>query len=756
MTLNLSESTWLKPSLILCGLLAACVLWAYLGGGIFMVANQHKFGDATPLTMYQYWVYYGAHNSVKLWLSISAGLAFVVTVAPILLFFAPAKRSLFGDARWAKASDIRKAGLLGTKGIIVGRHLSSYLMFEGSQHVIMSAPTRSGKGVGIVIPNLLNWPDSVVVLDIKQENHGITSGYRHKHGQPCFLFNPAAADYRTHRYNPLAYVSDDPNFRIDDLQKIANMLFPDQQGVDPIWTATPRSLFLGIALYLLETPGKLVTLGQVLRESLADGDGAKYFASLIAVRSLGERVQQTSAQDAEQNAVRDVDAILADKSKAPEHHPRLTEMAVWAKLSAAYRNAVAKRVEELRQTNPSTPHLLSLAAAVPVDTASCSVGKALSSACVRALNSYISIAAETTRAGIMTGFRSRLELWYNPLIDAATSANDFDLRELRKKRMSIYLGVTPDNLDRLAPLLNLFFQQLIDLNTRELPEHNPSLKYQCLILADEFTAMGKIQILSKGISYIAGYGLRMLPIIQSPAQLVEVYGEHAAQTFTTNHALQVIFPPKASEDKTAEAISKWLGYQTVKGVSESKGKSMFSKREKSESTSDQRRALLLPQEITSLGKAREIVVVEDCPPILAHKIRYYEDRTFLVRLKSISPSLAQLGRKKPTEAELKAVVRKGELAVAVPLIDVMAHEKSVGSDTLANASVPPVFGNGGTQITVVERPVTASDVPHLDKLSLSDFVVDFSSVEKPAKGTLDEAALQAYADRLCREAGIAV
>ncbi|MGC6756741.1 type IV secretory system conjugative DNA transfer family protein, partial [Escherichia coli] len=83
------------------------------------------------------------------------------------------------------------------------------------------------------------------------------------------------------------------------------------------------------------------------------------------------------------------------------------------------------------------------------------------------------------------------------------------------------------DLERLAPLINLFFQQVIDLNTRELPEQNPDLKYQVLMLMDEFTAMGKVNILSKGISYVAGYGLRMLPIIQSPAQLRETYGHDA-------------------------------------------------------------------------------------------------------------------------------------------------------------------------------------------------------------------------------------
>ncbi len=671
MTLNLSAHSWLKPTLIFTAIVAVIGVWAYLAGGIFLLAFGRDFNDASPLTLYQYGYHYGTEPAVERWLYIASAISLALLLSPGLLFLSPNKRSLFGDARFATGREIRKAGLFGDRGIIVGSFgffRRRYLIFGGSQHAIMSAPTRSGKGVGVVIPNLLHWPDSVVVLDIKQENWAITSAFRRKCGQPCYLFNPAATDYRTHRYNPLAYISADPNFRIDDVQKIANMLFPDQPGTDVIWTATPRSLFLGVVLFLFETPGKLTTLGQVLRESLADGDGATYFARIINERAGGDN--------------------------------------------------------------------------------------ALSGACVRALNSYISIASENTRSGIMTSFRSRLELWMNPLVDAATSANDFDLRDVRKKRMSIYVGVTPDNLERLAPLLNLFFQQLIDLNTRELPERNPALKYQCLLLPDEFTAMGKIACLSKGISYIAGYGLRMLPIVQSPAQVIDTYGEQAAKTFTQNHALQIVFPPKASDVDTAEAVSRWLGYQTVKGTSESKGKNWFSKKQKTESVSDQKRALLLPQEITALGKKRQLVVMEDVPPILATKIKYYEDAVFIDRLKSVSPSLNALGNRLPKEAHLKLVVMIGELSAKVPVIDVEEHNRLVSGETTTKAVAPRQGGE--TKTVKVERAFTADDIPKLDKLSLADFAVDFSAVKKPQPGELDEAALHAYADSLCQQVGIHV
>ncbi|WP_196491518.1 type IV secretory system conjugative DNA transfer family protein [Burkholderia diffusa] len=758
MTLNLNGNAWAKPALIVGGLLLTIGLWAYLAGGIFLVSQARKFDDATPLTLYQYWYYYGEHKAVQKWLYISGGLSLAALLAPFLFFFAPAKRSLFGDARFASASEVKKAGLFGEKGIIVGRMGNwfsgyRYLMFPGSQHAIISAPTRSGKGVGIVIPNLLNWPDSIVVLDIKQENWDITSGYRRKHGQACFLFNPAAVDYRTHRYNPLAYVSEDPNFRIDDVQKIANMLFPDQPGTDVIWTATPRALFLGVVLYLIETPGKLVTLGQVLRESLADGDGSKYFAGIINMRALGARIRQTADDAATRQAASDLDAVLADKGKAPEHHPRMAEMAVWFDQCPAYSKALRERIEALKAKDAKTPDVPAILAAMEYDRASVGVGQALSGACVRALNSYISIASDNTRAGVMTSFRSRLELWNNPLVDAATSANDFDLRDVRKKRMSIYLGVTPDNLERMAPLLNLFFQQLIDLNTRELPQQNKAIKYTCMLLMDEFTAIGKIPILSKGISYIAGYWLRMMPIIQSPAQVVEVYGKDAAQTFTTNHALQIIYPPKASETQTAKDISEWLGYQTVKGKSESKGKGVFSKKSQSESLSDQRRALLLPQEITGLKKGKEIVVMEDVPPILGKKVMYFQDHAFVDRLKSVSKSLAALGKKIPKQSQLEAAAMNGELGAPVPHIDLEAHHQLVGGDAPTTVTLPSA---GGTKTITVERPVTADDMPQLAMLSLEAFAVDFSKIDKPQAGALDEQALLAYADDLCRQAGINV
>ena len=745
MTQNISESFWAKTSIAILLLLAMTGVWAYLSGAFLLLAFHKDYNSANLITYYQYWYHYRTDKAVEKWLLITGGVSFAFVMSPLLVFLIPSKRSLFGDARFAKNSEIRKSGLLGEKGLIVGKYAGRYLMLAGQQHVIMSAPTRSGKGVGVVIPNLLNWPDSVVVLDIKQENWNITSGYRRKYGQACYLFNPAATDYRTHRYNPLHYINSDPNFRIDDVQKIANMLFPDQVGTDVIWTATPRSFFLGVVLYLIETPGKLVTIGQVLRESLVDGDGSHYFARIINARAAGEKADKWTEGEAVQQVADDVMTFRADAGNVRQAKI-IESMAINAFINAVYQ-------KKLEDSAPDASTVVRTHKLRDIEKAAASVRKALSPVCVRALNSFISISSENTRAGVITSFRSRLELWMNPLVDAATSANDFDLRDIRKKRMSIYLGVTPDNLERLAPLMNLLFQQLIDLNTRELPNQNKSLKFPCLLLMDEFTAIGKMGILSKGISYIAGYGLRMMPIIQSPSQLMEVYGKDAAQTFTTNHALQIVFPPKASETQTAKDISEWLGYQTVKGVSESKGTEIFSKRNKSENISDQRRALMLPQEITGLGQDKELVILENVPPILAKKIVYYKSADYVDRLKLVSASLGRLGKKLPNQHQMDHAINRGELAADVPLINLEEYHKLVGGD---NEPVTVAIPQQQTtaQTVTIKRDATPTDIPLLDTFSVTGFDAKFTDIPIPAKGAMDIGALNAYAVIRCLEAGV--
>ncbi|MFH0134842.1 type IV secretory system conjugative DNA transfer family protein [Variovorax sp. VaC1] len=565
----------------------------YIAGAIYFLLNKTAPEDLSLDTWWTYWGWYKDDPVQHKRLQLAAGVAFVaVYLVPLFVLGAVRNgaRSLHGDARFATSGEVRTAGLYGEAGIIVGKYQGQYLMFGGQQFVLLAAPTRSGKGVAIVLPNLLNYNGSVVVLDVKLENFKFTSGFRAKHGHEVFLFSPFAEDCKSHRWNPLDGINRNRNFRVGDILAIGQALYPGDNAKDSFWNDQARSLFLGLVLYLMDTPELPCTLGEVLRQSSGKGRPIKdHLGDIVAARSTGD--------------------------------------------------------------------------------------DALTEECLNALNRFCNT-SENTMASILATLNAPLTIFENPIVDAATSYSDIDLTMVRKKKMSIYIGIQPKRLADASLLINLFFSQLVNLNTGELPGDNPELKHQCLLILDEFTAIGKVGILAKAVSYIAGYNLRLLPIVQSIAQLESVYGREDTRTFVTNHALQIVYPPR--EQKDANEYSEMLGYQTEKATSTGVSRPRAwggNGASTSENVSDQRRALLLPQELKELGQSKEIVMVENCKPILCEKARYFNDDNFLDRLKSVSPSLAALGKKRPTQQQLEtAALVKGELAVAIPLLDIDLHK----------------------------------------------------------------------------------
>lgn len=523
---------------------AGIAVFLFVGSNVLLLGLRTHDGGFHWNELAIAWPHYGTNERLDRWITFGT-LAGTIAAFGLMGFILRTKpRPLHGEARFATERDVRKAGLREKQGILLGRKDGKFLCFGGPEHVMVYAPTRSGKGVGYVIPNLLNWPDSVVALDVKKENFDRTAGFREASGQAVFLFEPLDEQGRTARYNPLAYVRRDPVGLYDDLQRIAVMLFPAENRADPFWFETARSAFVAIGGYVAETPGLPLTIGEILRQLSASSDLKAHFLAAMKERA---------------------------KSTAP-----------------------------------------------------------LSSHCIGALNDFLS-ASENTMNSVRKTTTARLGLWLNPRIDAATSANDFDLRELRSRPMSIYLGVTPDNLDRMAPLLNLFFQQVIDLNSRELPEQNPKLNRRVLLLLDEFPALGHVGVLAKSVAFVAGYGIRLLTIIQSPAQLRAIYGPDLAKTIMTNHAIEVVFAPK--EQDVANELSERIGYDTVQAKSRSRPWGLSSGK-RSESVSDQRRALMLPQELKLIPASKAFVLAASVPPIICDKIIYYEDAAFTTRLKA--------------------------------------------------------------------------------------------------------------------------
>ena len=541
---------------ILLGIAIVIIGIPWASGVTFLHVNGADPALAGPFSIIEYWKLY-AHSSEK-FVRVSVQLCAIGPWALLAGFIgwaviAKQNRPLHGAARFANTAEIRKAGLLDPKGgldktILVGKKNGRYLTYGGYQFVILAAPTRSGKGVGIVVPNCLNYSDSLVVLDIKGENFDITSGFRAKHGQKVYLFAPFDEAGVTHRYNPLEYISDDPAQRLGDIDAIGTALYSGGNQNDKFWSENAKDLFRGLCLFVLERKDLPKTFGEILRQASGKGKPLKEY-------------------------------IFEDLKKAQD------------------------------------------------------TGHPFSNACIDCLNRVLSN-SENTLAGIVATFGTPLLIFQNPRVDLATSANDFDLREVRRERMSIYFKMPPNKLKEGSVLVNLFFDQLLNLNTRVLPSQDKTLKQQCLVLLDEMTSIGKVAMIAQAVSYMAGYNMRLLTIIQNKSQLEDVYGKAGALTLLSNHALMVMYAPSPTVQSDAQEYSEMLGYETVK--SRSRTSSMQSS---STSTSDQRRALMLPQEIRELGQTREIVSLENCKPILCDKIRYYEDPDFTCRAHLPPPSI---------------------------------------------------------------------------------------------------------------------
>ncbi|OSI10947.1 type IV secretory system conjugative DNA transfer family protein [Neisseria zoodegmatis] len=557
------------------------------------------------LMLPRYWPYYDRlPENMVFPLQATSAIALLLAAVPLAailaaLFMKP-KRELHGSARFANTAEIAKTGLLKPPekhkpseplplpSLLLGRYRGRFLRWVGNEFLFVAARTRAGKGVSLIIPNCLHYRDSMAIYDPKFENFLLTAGYRASVGQKIFLFNPGGlmpgmskADFdsgdtahterlfkqaklikglRSHRWNPFSYVSRNPLFMYKDISNMAAIMLPmstkssSGDGNSSFWVESARKLFVGLALFMLETEDE--------REN----------------RDTDYRERSTLS--------------YLYRLTSPKNGKGLTE---WIK-------------DELDRRNRT--------------------GRPLSDACQTLLGGFASGNAKTN-ADILATMTAPLGIFLDPVVETATSGDDFRLDDLRSQRMTIYIGINPTETSTFSRLTNLFFSQLIQVNVAQgLPENNidpdtgkTKLPFQCLLLMDEFPALGNVPAIMEGVSYVAGYGLRMMIIAQSPAQIEAVYGRENARTFFTNFAARALFTPR--DQTEAEEYSKILGNETVKSksVSRSRGKGTS----RSQSVSDQKRALMYDSEIKQMPMDKCILDMAASRPIYADKIRYYDD-----------------------------------------------------------------------------------------------------------------------------------
>jgi type IV secretion system protein VirD4 len=596
------NTLWLKiafgctmvPLLVLAG--------NYLAGMLCLVFFSQDPRGVAPDTFWYAWEHTAPGGKASQKVLMAAGISgFICLLLPFLLAVTGRKSNpnVHGKARFATDKEIEKNGFFGKNGMVVGKLKSQLLRFPGNEFVLLSAPTRSGKGVSTVIPSLLSFEGSVVVLDIKGENYQITSHYRASQlGNRVIYFNPFVET--SHRWNPLSYVSADPHARGRDLMALAVILFPDDPK-NPFFSHSSRNMFLALGLMVLETPELPPTMGEILRQASGKGRALK---DHLALR-------------------------LAEGPMGP------------AKVS-----------------NYSLP-------------------------CQEALNRLLQNSEETLK-NIQASFVAPLSIWSSPLIDKATSGDDFDLRSLRREKTTVYLHVPAAEVLQAGFLLNLLFSQLINENVKTLPEHDPALKHPCLLLLDEFTAIGKVAILAKAVGFIAGYNLRLLLIIQDKAQLVATYGKEDAQNILSNMGLVISFTPKQLEE--AEQLSKMIGDQTVKTRSvQHANVGLLNSGRYSESVTEteQKRAVMLPQELLAMDPGRALLIRQGMPVIFAEKVCYYRDAYFTERLARVPAFMAGEG----------AQSRRQYQAWHLPAPDWAAYEKQLERSAAHGQSMQSSVGS---------------------------------------------------------------
>ncbi len=519
-------------------LVAAAIVWslayaAVTGFAFKTPALLSALTKTDPFVAYKHAVYYWPSAAVQRNALVAAGITAALFVAGWISLFVWRSPTPYGDARFARGGDLFRANLHSKEGLILGWHGSTLLRNDDPRHPLVVGPTRSGKGRGFVIPNLLAWQGSAIVLDIKHENFRETAGARRAAGDEVFMVAPGSA--RSHCYNPLDFVRRGPE-KITDLINVALFLIPDPRHGEPIWSQKARDLFVGILGYVLES-----------KEVPED---ARTIRTALRLLSTG----------------RDIGAVL---------------------------KAIVQAESE-----------------------------GLSSFVVGRFNQIVAEPPDT-RGSVLANLTTALAPWDNPLIAGVTSRSDFDIRLLRRKRMTIYIGPPPSDLESYRSLIRLLVQQVHDALMRELP--GPEDRYDVLVMLDEFRQLQRMDAIVEKIPISAGYGFRMALIIQNLSQLDEIYGKATREGIVANCALKLFV--SVDDLATANYVSDQLGNRTITTSTTSIRGTGFG-HDRSVSKSLTGVPLMRADEVIRLPKDKSILMIANERPILTTKIRYDKDRLF--------------------------------------------------------------------------------------------------------------------------------
>lgn len=525
------------------------------------------------------------------------------------------RKNFFGDARTGFV--LAKTALPKRKG--------DYIVSGKFPHCLLVAPTGSGKGVGFVIPNLLSYKGSAVVLDVKGENYAKTARFREKMGQKIYRFSPRDFDQPSFRYNPLDRIKTftNPAQRMAELEKIATLFLQADDSSAASFLPNSRSIFVACGILAYEQ-GDL-TLGRIHKLAFGGEDNNAKF------KSYAKTVQDRSAK-------------------------------------------------LIFQTLGATTE--------------------------KTLSSYLSILAS---AG--------MDAWSNPHTCAVTDTSDFNFSTFRKRPQTVYLTTPFNELGAIAPLIRLFFSDLI--STLQHHEPGDDEPFPVLILLDEFQRIGRMPIVAESISLLRSYGGNLAIVTQTIPDLDVVYGEQVRKTLQGGAGIKLYLTP--SEPDTIAELSEAVGMTTKRVVSKSKNiKDGLFSNNLSERTEEH--PLLTRDQARRLPREDVVIVVDGDMPIRAKRLVYHEDTTYkaLYESQDFNAPLPQ-----PPHAITEADYRYMEPSEAEVEAEAQAEKKSKSKKKKKDAAAAAeakrnaeVEAQEQEAAATNEQPVLAAPVPMADENDL--------------------------------------
>ncbi|NTE53179.1 type IV secretory system conjugative DNA transfer family protein [Agrobacterium tumefaciens] len=472
------------------------------------------------------------------------------------------------DSRFMSMADVRKSGLTAKRGVFIGRaggRLVQVLRpqtnarngkftwrvprLRGGKKLWVSGddvggfvigPPRSGKGASIIIPNALSWPHSLVVLDLRGETYDATAGYRSSMSK-VVRFAPADRNGNTEFYNPMDFISLDSSQRDIDLRNMAAALFPKPPGnSDPYWVMDARTLFIGIASYVMETTS--------LR------DDQRTFATIL--RILGS-----------------VD------------------------------EPITEFLAGLRDRNDASYFTLNT------------------------LLPFVDM-SEKQFSGVYSGVRTGMAPFLNERLIHATSKSSFDIRKLKRERISLYLDVRREQISSLGPLFNVLITQMMNFMSESIPQPG---EHQVLVMLDEFQNLGRLENVTEMATLLGGNGVPMWFFVQSLKAVDEIYREEGRKTLINAARVQVFFGAQDTDD--LKYVSDQLGEtsELKTDVTRTQNTLFDASRSRSVHTKEVRRPLMRADEIRTMDKSKVIILTRGEQPILGTRNFYYADKELAKR-----------------------------------------------------------------------------------------------------------------------------